>query len=168
MKRLNFQSLGGSLLLFLFALHASAFGQGITSINTLPAGGNSNLINLTSVTVDRPSGTQTIPVGDLIGIDILGYDNAIETIPFEGRRPAKSFCQQLNSITWFPLNVVSGGSEGDFGIGLEAMDGECGVVDSRHDRREPWSTGVVAVLVPPTVLGEMQAVFDPPMLAGMT
>jgi len=84
MKRFNFKPLGGSLLLSLFAMHASVFGQGIVSIGTAPAGGTSDLINLTSVTVARPGGPETIPVGNLIGFDILGYDNAIESIPFEG------------------------------------------------------------------------------------
>lgn len=84
MTRFKFKIFGGSILLFIFALHSSAFGQGIISITTESAGPASDLINLTSVTIDRPSGPQTISVDDLIGFDILGYDNAIETIPFEG------------------------------------------------------------------------------------
>jgi len=84
MTRFKFKFFCGSILLFVMALHASASGQGIVSITTEPAGPGSDLINLTSVTIDRPSGPQTISVDDLIGFDILGYDNAIETIPFEG------------------------------------------------------------------------------------
>jgi len=83
--RFNFRSFGGSFLLVLFTLYSSATGQqDILSITTAPAGGGSNLINLTSVTVERPSGTETILVNDLIGINVLDYDNAIETLPFEG------------------------------------------------------------------------------------
>ena len=82
MTRFDFKSIGGSLALF-FALHSSVFGN-ITSIATEPAGSDSNLINLNSVTIDRPGGSQTIPVEDLIGITVSGYDNAIESIPFEG------------------------------------------------------------------------------------
>ena len=45
---------------------------------------DSDLINLTSLTLNRGGSDVTISVNDLIGIDVLGYDNAIETIPFEG------------------------------------------------------------------------------------
>ena len=44
----------------------------------------SDLINLTSLTINRGGSDVTIPVTDLIGINVLSYDNAIETIPFEG------------------------------------------------------------------------------------
>ena len=44
----------------------------------------SDLVNLTSLTLNRGGSEVTIPIDDLIGINVLGYDNAIETIPFEG------------------------------------------------------------------------------------
>ena len=55
----------------------------IIEIGTENATG-SDLINLTSLTLNRGGSEVTIPVNDLIGINVLGYDNAIETIPFEG------------------------------------------------------------------------------------
>ena len=58
-------------------------GDIIVGIGTENATG-SNLINLTSVTVNRGGSDVTIPVNDLIGINVLDYDNAIETIDFEG------------------------------------------------------------------------------------
>ena len=45
---------------------------------------NSDLVNLTSLTVNRNGRDETFSVDDLIGINVSGYDNAIETIPFEG------------------------------------------------------------------------------------
>jgi len=47
------------------------------------------------------------------------------------------------------------------------MDRECRIVDRRHAGRETWPTGVVTILVPPAVLQEVQAVFNPPVLANM-
>ena len=55
----------------------------IVNIATEDAVG-SNLINLTSLTLNRGGSEVTIPVGDLIDISVLGYDNAIETLMFEG------------------------------------------------------------------------------------
>ena len=55
----------------------------IVSIGTENAT-DSDLINLTSLTLNRGGSDVTISVNDLIGINVLGYDNAIETIPFEG------------------------------------------------------------------------------------
>ena len=45
---------------------------------------DSDLVNLTSLTLNRGGSDVTISVDDLIGINVLGYNNAIETIPFEG------------------------------------------------------------------------------------
>ncbi len=45
------------------------------------------------------------------------------------------------------------------------MDGEGGVVDGRQTGGEPGPPGVVAILVPPAILQEVQAVFDPPVVA---
>ena len=45
---------------------------------------SSNMVNLTSLTLNRGGSDVTISVDDLIGFDVLGYDNAIETIQFEG------------------------------------------------------------------------------------
>lgn len=47
------------------------------------------------------------------------------------------------------------------------MEGEGGVVDGREARREAGPAGVVAVLIPPAVLDEVQAVLDPPVAAGV-
>ena len=55
----------------------------IVEIGTENAVG-SDLINLTSLTLNRGGSEVTIPVSDLIGINVLDYDNAIETLPFEG------------------------------------------------------------------------------------
>lgn len=44
------------------------------------------------------------------------------------------------------------------------MDGEGGVVDGRQAGGESGPAGVVAILVPPPIFGEVQAVFDPPMV----
>ena len=66
------------------SLIGSAHAQDtITRIGTENATG-SNLVNLTSLTLNRGGSEVTIPVNDLIGINVLGYDNAIETIQFEG------------------------------------------------------------------------------------
>ena len=62
----------------------SAYAQDtIVGIGTENAA-DSNLINLTSLTVNRGGSDVTFSVDDLVGINVLGYDNAIETIPFEG------------------------------------------------------------------------------------
>ena len=67
-----------------FSLLGSAWAQdtivGIGTDNVV----SSDLINLTSLTLNRGGSDVTISVNDLIGINVLGYDNAIETIPFEG------------------------------------------------------------------------------------
>ena len=55
----------------------------IVGIGTENAVG-SDLINLTSLTLNRGGSDVIIPVSDLIGINVLDYDNAIETLPFEG------------------------------------------------------------------------------------
>lgn len=47
------------------------------------------------------------------------------------------------------------------------MDREGGIVDRRQAGRETGPPGVVAILVPPAVLQEVQAVFDPPVIADM-
>ena len=66
------------------SLIGSAYAQDtIVDIATDSAAG-SNLVDLTSLTLNRGGSEVTIPVSDLIGINVLGYDNAIETIPFEG------------------------------------------------------------------------------------
>ena len=66
------------------SLVGSVYSQDtIVQIGTENAVG-SDLINLTSLTLNRGGSDQTISVNDLIGINVLGYDNAIETIPFEG------------------------------------------------------------------------------------
>ena len=66
------------------SLIGSAYAQDtINRIGTEDAVG-SDLINLTSLTLNRGGSDVTISVDDLIGINVLGYDNAIETIPFEG------------------------------------------------------------------------------------
>lgn len=45
------------------------------------------------------------------------------------------------------------------------MDREGGVVDRRQASGETGPPGVVAILVPPTVLQEVKAVFQPPVVA---
>ena len=45
------------------------------------------------------------------------------------------------------------------------MDGEGGVVDGRQAGGEAGPPGMVAVLVPPPILQEVEAVFQPPMIA---
>lgn len=45
------------------------------------------------------------------------------------------------------------------------MDREGGVVDGRQAGREAGSPGVVAVLVPPPILQEVETVFQPPVVA---
>ena len=66
------------------SLVGSAYAQDtIVAIGTENAVG-SDLINLTSLTINRGGSDVTIPVDDLIGINVLGYDNAIETLQFEG------------------------------------------------------------------------------------
>lgn len=44
------------------------------------------------------------------------------------------------------------------------MDGEGRVVDGGEAGGEPRPAGVVAILVPPPIFGEVQAVFDSPMV----
>ena len=66
------------------SLIGSGYAQDtIVAVGTEDAVG-SDLINLTSLTLNRGGSDVTISVEDLIGINVLGYDNAIETIPFEG------------------------------------------------------------------------------------
>ena len=66
------------------ALIGSASAQdSIVEIGTENAVG-SDLINLTSLTINRGGSDVTISVDDLVGINVLGYDNAIDTLPFEG------------------------------------------------------------------------------------
>ena len=45
------------------------------------------------------------------------------------------------------------------------MDREGGVVDGRQAGGEAGPPGVVAVLVPPPILQEVEAVFQPPVIA---
>jgi len=45
------------------------------------------------------------------------------------------------------------------------MNREGGVVDGRQAGREAGPPGVVAVLVPPAILQEVEAVFQPPVIA---
>lgn len=45
------------------------------------------------------------------------------------------------------------------------MDREGGVVDGGQAGREAGPPGVVAVLVPPSILQEVEAVFQPPVVA---
>lgn len=45
------------------------------------------------------------------------------------------------------------------------MDREGGVVDGRQASGEAGPPGVVAVLVPPPILQEVEAVFQPPVVA---
>ena len=67
------------------SLIGSAFAQDtIVEIGTENTVG-SDLINLTSLTINRGGSDVTILVDDLIGINVLDYDNAIETIPFRRR-----------------------------------------------------------------------------------
>jgi hypothetical protein len=47
------------------------------------------------------------------------------------------------------------------------VDGEGGVVDRREAGGEAGPPGVVAVLVPPAVLQEVEAVLQPPVIADM-
>lgn len=61
--------------------------------------------------------------------------------------------------------MVGGCSEGEIGIGTEAVDGESRVVDRGEAGGESGPAGVVAVLVPPPIFGEVEAVFDPPVVA---
>jgi hypothetical protein len=44
------------------------------------------------------------------------------------------------------------------------VDGECRVVDGGEAGGESGPAGVVAVFVPPPVLAEVEAVFDPPVI----
>jgi len=44
------------------------------------------------------------------------------------------------------------------------VDGEGRVVDSGEAGGEAGPAGVVAILVPPPIFGEVQAVFDPPVV----
>ena len=73
----------------------------------------------------------------------------------------------MESEGWVPGEVIGGGSDREIGVGEEPMDGEGGVADGRHAGREAGPAGVVAILVPPTVLQEVQTVLNPPMLADM-
>lgn len=45
------------------------------------------------------------------------------------------------------------------------MDGEGGVIDGRQAGGEAGPPAVMAILVPPAVLQEVQTVFQPPMVA---
>lgn len=45
------------------------------------------------------------------------------------------------------------------------MDREGGVIDRRQTGGEPRPPGVMAILVPPAILQEVQTVFDPPVVA---
>ena len=66
------------------ALIGSASAQDtIVKIGTENAVG-SDLINLTSLTINRGGTDVTISVDDLVGINVLSYDNAVDTLPFEG------------------------------------------------------------------------------------
>ena len=84
-----------------------------------------------------------------------------------GRRTAKSRIEHSQAECWVPGNVVGGGSDRQLGIGAEAMDREGGVVDRRQAGGEARPPGVVAVLVPPSILQEVKAVFHSPMVANI-
>lgn len=66
-----------------------------------------------------------------------------------------------------PGDVVGGGSEWDGGIGMEAVDRDCGIVDGRQAGGQAGPSCVVAILVPPPILQEVQTVFQPPMVTDM-
>src|SRR5439155_10446836 len=88
------------------------------------------------------------------------------TIPHKAlRRTAKSRIEHSQAECWVPCDVVGGGSDRQLGIGAEAMDREGGVVDCRQAGGEAGPPGVVAVLVPPSILQEVKAVFHSPMVA---
>lgn len=45
------------------------------------------------------------------------------------------------------------------------MNRDGGVIDGGHQSREPWAAGVMPMFIPPAVFGEMEAIFDPPVVS---
>ena len=66
-----------------------------------------------------------------------------------------------------PGDVVGGGSDGLPWVGTEAVDRQGGVVDGRQAGGEAGPPGAVAILVPPAVLQEVEAVLQPPVIANV-
>ncbi len=60
--------------------------------------------------------------------------------------------------------MVGGRSDGYGRVGTEAVDREGRVVDGGEAGGEAGPPGVVAVFVPPPIFGEVQTVFDPPVV----
>ena len=67
-----------------FSLVGFAHGQDTIEGITTESAAGSDLVNLTSVNLNRGGRDVTIGVDELIGINVLGYDNAIDDIDNEG------------------------------------------------------------------------------------
>ena len=63
------------------------------------------------------------------------------------------------------MNVVRGSPEWHFRIGKNSVNRDGGIVNCSHERREARSAGVMPILIPPSVFGEMKAIFDSPVVS---
>lgn len=81
------------------------------------------------------------------------------------RRTAKSGIEETEAEGGIPGDVVGGGSDRECGVGAEAVDREGRVVEGGEAGGEAGPPGVVAIFVPPPIFGEVQTVFDPPVVS---